>query len=226
MTSGDLYELFRSDVVDDVTPYMWTDKEVFAYMNDAYYMFVRMTGGIPDGDSRVTRLSITSGQATTPISEKVMRIRQAYTQSNDLKLKIINVQDIENLTTEDYGVIRAVGNLSTAGEVRYMIIGESEDYVRWVHVPTTDDVVQMTIERLPLDDICDKSHDLAGVRSEHHFHLLKWMRHLAYRKQDTDKFDLIKSDQEERDFLAYCDMAKREKGIRRHKVRTTSYGGY
>jgi hypothetical protein len=36
---------------------------------------------------------------------------------------------------------------------------------------------------------------------------------------------LVKSDQERNDFVEYCELAKREKGIRRHKVRTTSYGG-
>ena len=63
------------------------------------------------------------------------------------------------------------------------------------------------------------------MREEHHYHLLKWMRHLAYRKQDADSFNLVKSDQERDDFINYCELAKREKATRKHKVRVTSYGG-
>ena len=106
-----------------------------------------------------------------------------------------------------------------------MIIGEEDGYVRWVNIPDRDIAVQLVVERLPLIPITRPQQLFSGVREEHHYHLLKWVRHLAYRKQDADTFNLVKSDQERNDFLAYCELAKREKGIRRHKVRTTSYGG-
>lgn len=226
MDAGDLYSLFRADVVDDVEPYLWSDTEVYAYMNDAYFMFVRLTGGIPDGSSPVTQLTAVAGEATTRLDSSVMRIRTATNLTdNNREVKVINVQDVDGLTTEDYGIIRNVNRITTQGPVCYMIIGEEEERVRWVQVPDTNADIQLVVERLPLNRISKDTDCFSDVRSEHHYHLLKWMRHLAYRKQDADSFNLVKSDQERNDFMAYCAMAQQEKETRRHKVRVTRYGG-
>jgi len=225
MESHELLCTFREDSIDNVEPYLWGDSEVYRYINDAYFMFVRLTGGISDGSSAATQLTATADTATTLLHESVMRIRTARNITDNKPLKVINVQDTDNLTTEDYGIIRAISDPTTIGSVRYMIIGEEEDYVRWVNIPDRDITVQLVIERLPLVSITRSRQRFLGVRSEHHYHLLKWVRHLAYRKQDADTFNLVKSDQERDDFTQYCEFAKREKDTRKHKVRTTSYGG-
>lgn len=226
MESHELLSTFRCDVVDDVTPYLWSSPEAYRYINDAYFMFVRLTGGIPDGSSAVTQLTATQDEALTAIDPSIMRIRTAVNVTdNNRPIKVINVQDIDELTTEDYGLVRSINQTNTPGPVRYMVIGEEEDYVRWVNIPVVDTEIQLVIERLPLLPITRGKQQFVGVRDEHHYHLLKWVRHLAYRKQDADTFNLVKSDQERNDFIAYCEMAKREKGIRKHKVRTVSYGG-
>jgi len=224
--SHELLGRFRCDAVDDVTPYLWSDDEVYTYINDAYYMFVRLTGGIPDGSSAVTKLTATQDEPTTTIDPSVMRIRTARnTTLNSRPVTVINIQDADDLVTEDYGLWRSINQIDVPGRPNYMIIGEEEDYVRWVNVPDADYEIQLTIERLPLIPIDGQKQRFLGVREEHHYHLLKWVRHLAYRKQDADTFNLVKSDQERNDFVAYCDMAKREKDTRKHKVRVTSYGG-
>jgi hypothetical protein len=226
MESQELLCTFREDAVDDVAPYLWSDREVYRYINDAYFMFVRLTGGIADGSSAVTQITAATGVATTAIDPSIMRFRTATnTTNNNQPLRVINVQDVDNLTAEDYGIIRSINQIDVPGPVQYMIIGEEEDYVRWVNVPVEDTAIQLVVERLPATPITRSRQKFTGVREEHHYHLLKWVRHLAYRKQDADTFDLVKSDQERDDFTAYCDFAKREKGIRKHKVRVVRYGG-
>lgn len=226
MESHELLELFRCDTVDDVEPYLWSTPEVYQYINDAYFMFVRLTGGIPDGSSKVTTLTATTDVATTPLDESIMRIRTARNVTlQNRPVKIINIQDVDNLTTEDYGVLERISQIDVSGRPDYMVIGEEEDQVRWVNVPDADYTIQLVVERLPLVPITGQRQPFTGVRQEHHYHLLKWVRHLAYRKQDADTFDLSKSDQEENDFIKYCDFANNEKATRRHKVRTTQYGG-
>ena len=224
MESHELLCAFRNDAVDDVEPYLWTTSEVYQYINDAYFMFVRLTGGISDGTSSVTQLTAADGVATTPLDESVMRIRTARNVTDNKLLEVINIQDTEDLSTEDYGILHR-SDPETIGAVRYMIIGEEDGYVRWVNIPDRDITVQLVVERLPLIPITRDRQRFLGVRPEHHYHLLKWVRHLAYRKQDADTFNLVKSDQERDDFVTYCELAKREKSIRRHKVRTTNYGG-
>lgn len=228
MESHELLGTFRCDAVDDVEPYLWSSPEVYRYINDAYFMFVRLTGGIPDGSSSVTQLTAAEGVSTTAIDPSIMRIRTAYDVTDPIRqcpIKVINVQDIEDLASEDYGIVRRGSETNRPGEVTCMIIGEEDDYVRWVNLPDADYTIQLVVERLPLIPITRDRQRFTGVREEHHYHLLKWVRHLAYRKQDADSFNLVKSDQERNDFEAYCAMAKREKSIRKHKVRTTSYGG-
>ena len=225
MRSDDLLRLFRDDVQDHVAPYFWSDEEAYQYMNDAYFMFVRLTGGIPDATSAACSIPIVTGERDAALSPAVMRIREAYLESNDYELHIINAQDMDRLSAEDYGVLRRLNNFTDPGPVQFMIIGLEDGLVRWINVPEADDTARLVIERLPLARITGADQDFEGVREEHHFHLLKWMRHLAYRKQDTDRFDLIKSDQEAADFFAYCEQARREKGVRKHKVRVVSYGG-
>lgn len=226
MESHELLCAFRDDAVDGAIPQFWSTDEIYRYINDAYFMFVRLTGGIPDGSSAVTTLTATANQATTPLNKAIMRIRTATNVTDQNRpIKVINVQDIEDLTTEDYGVIRSINQIATPGPIRYMIIGEQEDYVRWVQIPTVNTTIQLVVERLPTTAITREQQRFAGVRDEHHLHLLKWVRHLAYRKQDADTFDLVKSDQERADFYDYCDMAKKEKNVRKHKVRVVAYGG-
>lgn len=226
MESHELLYAFRCDVVDDVEPYLWANSEVYNYINDAYYMFVRLTGGIADGSSSVTQLIAADGEPTTPIDESIMRIRTARnTTLQNRSMRIINIQDMDDLLTEDYGLWTRANQMDVSGRPEAIIIGEEDGYVRWVNKPDAEYSIQLVVERLPLIPITRKQQLFAGVRVEHHYHLLKWVRHLAYRKQDADTFNLVKSDEERNDFVAYCEMAKREKGIRKHKVRTTSYGG-
>jgi hypothetical protein len=226
MESHELLQAFRCDVVDDVAPYLWSSGEVYNYINDAYYMFVRMTGGIPDGSSDVTTLTALAGEATTPIDPSIMRVRTAKNVTdNNRPMTVINVQDEDVYIDDDYGLLRTMNLSDTPGTVRYMILGEEDDYVRWVKIPDVDTTVKLVVERLPMIPITRAQQLFSGVRVEHHYHLLKWVRHLAYRKQDADTFNLVKSDEERNDFIAYCDMAMKEKATRKHKVRVTGYGG-
>lgn len=226
MESHELLGAFRCDVVDDVEPYLWATSEVYRYINDAYFMFVRLTGGIPDGTTAVvTDLVAATGEATTPIHSSIMRIRTARNVTLQQPITIINVQDTEDFVREDYGQMYRGYDSTDPGRPTHMVIGEEEGFVRWVQVPDADYNVKLVVERLPLIPITRERQLFSGVREEHHYHLLKWVRHLAYRKQDADTFNLVKSDQERADFMAYCEFAKQEKNTRKHKVRVTSYGG-
>ncbi len=57
MNVQEVFDQFRSDAVDEVAPYLWSDTDVFRYMNDAYSMFVRLTGGIADFTTQDTTVA-------------------------------------------------------------------------------------------------------------------------------------------------------------------------
>lgn len=226
MTSDELYDLFRKDVVDTALPYLWSDTEVYAYMNDAYYMFVRLTGGISDylNDS-VCLLTTAVDEKYSDLHPSILVVRSATLEPNGEAVHVINAQDVESLNDEDFGLLRRLNMHTTKGKVRYMIVGLQQDVVQWVNIPNAAYNVRLLVERLPLEDITGSGQEFDGVKSHHHIHFLKWMKHLAYYKQDAETFDRAKSDVCKADFVAYCDMAKREKDRYKHKVRVVRYGG-
>jgi hypothetical protein len=225
MIAGDLYDLFRSDVVDVELPYLWSDTEIFAYMDDAYKMFVRLLGGIADNTSDITQVPIVTGEATAALDYRILKHRGVRLQSTNRPIDLINLQDGPVAPASDYGAIWAAGTDDQPGPVRFMVIGEQDDVARWVQVPVEDDVALLTIYRLPLVDITDAGSTFDDVRPHHHFHLLKWMRHLAYGKQDAETFNRAKSKENEDAFKAYCEQARREWERQKSKTRVVAYGG-
>lgn len=231
MLVSELYELFRSDTQDVVEPFLWTDNEVYRYMNDAYRMFARLTGGIPDSTSSITQVAITAGESYSDVSPLILKFRLAELQSNGSKLTIINPEDVRNLTRIDYGVAVSI-KPSTPGRITHMVIGadrvQAHGQVRWIQQPIIDDVALLTVWRLPKNTIsesCPADFDFNEINEEHHEHLLLWMKYRAYGKQDAEVFSRGKSDGYFTDFQAYCRAAKAENARYASKVRVTAYGG-
>lgn len=225
MTSDELYDFFRKDVVDVEQPYLWSDEEVYAYMNDAYFMFVRLTGGIPDFTSSICSVPAVATEKYADLDPSILRIRLATRQSDGRNVKIVNIQDASTLSSEDYGRVRTLALLDRPGPVEYMIIGAEADVVQWVNIPTVNDTINLVIERLPLEPITGDGQTFEGVKPHHHIHFLKWMEYLAYNKMDSDAYDPKKSEDKESEFYRYCELAKREKETAKHKTRVVSYGG-
>lgn len=225
MNSNDLYDAFREDIVDTALPYLWLDDEVFRYMDAAYRMFVRLTGGISDFTSDATVVEISAGEALADLHPSVLRIMSANKASDEQDLTIINMVDEATTESDDYfQLLRSIRSTQT-GAVRKMIIGAERNKVRWINVPEVSDTVNMHIYRLPLVHVTDGSHPLDEIDDDHHIYLLDWMKHLAYKKQDSETFDKTKSDDAEETFKKYCAQVKAEWERYKHKTRIVQYEG-
>lgn len=229
MTAQELLEQFRSDMVDTATPYLWTDEEVFGYADDAYKMFARLTGGIADFTSDMTRVPVVAGEATSYVDKRILRFMQAFRASDMGEIKIINQTDLTFARGTDYGIIRPIYLDTTPGIVRYMIIGAQRGIVKWVQVPAADDVAQLYVYRLPLTTIkrdgSNVDFDFDEIGEEHHRHLMLWMRRLGYLKADAETFDRGSAAEFGKAFEDYCAGAKAEMARYRHKTREVVYGG-
>lgn len=225
MNSTELYDLYRSDVVDFARPYLWSDDEVWRYMNEAYFMFVRLTGGIPDVMSDAANVPITAGEKYSPTDPSILRIMSARRASDGVEIKVINSTDLPMLRDNDYGRTRPIWMDESPGPVRYMLLGAQQHQVQWLQVPLVDDSANLVIHRLPLTKITGDGQDFVDVNEEHHFPLLYWMKALAYRKQDAETFDRAKSSENDALFRQYCFEAKAELERKKHKTRVVAYGG-
>jgi hypothetical protein len=228
MLSDELFDAFREDVKDTVAPYLWTDDEVYRYMNGAYKMFVRLIGGVADFTSDITQIAVTTGEVNAEVSPLILKFREARLSSSGRKLDIINYSDLSSTGTSanaDYGSIRSLFLNRTPGPVVAMIIGRQRKLVSWVQIPAEDDTVTLDIFRLPLVDITGPGQEFDDVGDEHHEHFLLWMKCMAYGKQDAETFDKGKSGDFREAFVNYTDLADAEAERARSKVRIVSYGG-
>ena len=79
MRTGDLLELFRDEMADQATPYLWGDDLVFGYIDDAQNRFCRLTDGISDATTAaVTQIAITPATQWYPYHSSIIKLRQAY----------------------------------------------------------------------------------------------------------------------------------------------------
>lgn len=220
MKSPDLVDLFRKEMVDEVgssdDTSLWVDSEVFGFADDAQKMFCRLTNGITDATSSITKLSVPEGSETVAYDSRILRIKNAYRTSDGAKVNVINQEDMEKLGLRFGG---------SPGTLQNLVVGMDDENAFPVPVPSSDDDVQLTVERLPLEDITEESTEELEIAKQHHRHLLMWMKSLAYGKQDSECYDRAKSIEYDQRFRAYCGQAKAEQEKRKHKVRVVAYGG-
>lgn len=227
MDSTALRDFFRSEVRDEVTPYLWSDVEIYSYIDDAQKMFCRLQGGIADATSVVTQLAVPAGTVNVALSPRILKVREAHHADSGHGVEILNFEDLQTRGSgDDYG-FRSVGyalDMST-GPVTAMVVGMNANKARLIRIPEQNTVLRLVVYRMPLD-IIEDADQLLEIDEHHHRHLLHWMKHLAHQKQDAETYDRGRSDMFRTEFFAYCDRAKAEQERREHKYRTVGYGGY
>ena len=223
MTPKQLYDRFRSDVEDDVVPYLWSKEEVLGYMDDAQQMLCRESFGIRDASSPATQCEVIAGEAFTELDPSILLVRSVTLASSGKKLRVYSYEELYGANTEP----SCWGGrfMSLSGPVIAVVIGMEEGKLRLVQIPAVEDTLELVVERLPLTipDLTTESE--LEVRREHHLALLMWMKHLAFAKEDSETYDRARSDENEMRFLAYCAKAKAEKERRDSKPRLIAYGG-
>jgi hypothetical protein len=225
MTPSELYDRFRSDVVDVAKPYLWTEEEVWGYENAAYRMFVRLTGGVADFTSEACTLEMAVGERVVDLHPSILHIDDAYRLSDGGKISIVNLNDPQVTLRDDYGLYRKQMNTNVQGSVAMLVIGRQKHKGEWINTPAVVDQAQLSIYRLPLANVTESSAAFDGVDEDHHLYLLDWMKHLAYAKQDAETFDKTKSENARAMFEAYCAQVRREWARYQHKTRVVAYGG-
>lgn len=216
MTSTELLTLFRQEVDDIATPYLWSDDEAFEYMTDAQRWFCRKTEGIADSrTASVCTLTSIIGQEWYALSPLILKLRRVTRGDTGREVSVVNP---ESLNRYD---IRWDGN---ASGIKALVVGLSDGAVRiW---PKPSEAVVMTLEvfRLPLEAITSYDQPFE-INEQHHRHLVMWMAHLAYGKKDADTYDGKQSAEYEAAFNNYCFKALAEQERARRQVGVTRYGG-
>lgn len=224
MKPSELLLQFRREIQDEARPYLWSDDDIYAYMADAQEQFCRKGGGIADSTSEVTEIQAIEGEEFASIDCRILKIRQAKL-SDGTVLELLNFENLERgWRGNDYGVDTLFKLDDTEGDIKALVEGMEQDKVRLLYIPDEDQIIYLVVYRLPLKSP-GTANDVFEIHSQHHLHLLDWMKHLAYLKQDADTYDRAKSEEFEARFLRYCEEAMRERTKREHTYRSTTYGG-
>lgn len=225
MNAGELDSHFRTEVFDTVEPFLWSPEESRRYALDAYRMFVRLTGGVADFSSPATQVYALTGENSAELHPSILRIMSAYRVADGADVTILNQTDLVAGAGTDYGQLIKNINSPVTGRLDEMIIGRQKDTAYFAALPAADETIQLAIYRLPLIDVLEPETEFSDIGEEHVLHLVDWMKHLAFRKDDVEVHNLSKSDAFGADFRAYCTFAKAELERKKHKPRVVAYGG-
>lgn len=212
MNSSSLLDYWRSQMMDLALPYLWSDDEVYVFMNDAQKQFCRLTEGIPDASTpEVVTVPITTGEILADVHPSILTFREAHLLSTGMSLDIKNHPEVRKWD-------------NAAGNVTAMIVGLEKNVVRWDKTPMVDDEVELLVFRLPLTEIDDANQEIE-IDDLHHIKLCDWMSHLAYLKPDTETYDKQASNRARANFEAYCAQVNAEQRRYKQKPRSIQYGG-
>lgn len=223
MNSSELNEAFRSGLGSERSR-MFSDHDVWRMANDAYRMFVRLIGGIPDFTSPACQTVITAGDPIGLLNPLVLRITRMQRRSDGAEIGVINYTDIFKPDSSDYGQSAPIKMDNLQGPVRYGVVGMEKNKIRWIAVPAVDDIADMQIYRLPQTTISKPGQDLSEVEEQHHYALLMHMNSLACAAPMIK--DASGAVSYETAFENYCAKVRSE--VARYKakgVRTVRYGG-
>jgi hypothetical protein len=105
-----------------------------------------------------------------------------------------------------------------------IVFGIEPGRIRLSPYPHAAGQINLIVDRLPLKSITGEEQKLE-VAEQHHQHLVTWMMHRAYNKQDAETLNRKASQDAKTAFNQYCFDAKAEKDRAMHKTRTVRYGG-
>lgn len=234
MTPSDLADLFRSDVDDtDTDDPLWSDTEVFSYMDRAQKKFARETDYFSDASTvAVTQISVTADNPILSLDPRITKIRGARLVSTGRQLTPKKYQDVEadGYGSNDYDSYATFTTLNwedSTGNPIILITDWEKDKARLVPIPTVNDTLNLRVYRLPLEDITEDSLEFEITETEYQTGLTYWMKHLAYLKNDADVFNMELSEEGHRLALSFMNDADRD--IQRLRAGSTvgavRYGG-
>jgi hypothetical protein len=95
----------------------------------------------------------------------------------------------------------------------------TESHIVFADYPQADDVLLMTVIRMPLNPMTDKK-DEPEIRAHHHAMLVPWVLSQAYMVHDADTFDPQAAQRNEAEFENYFGQRPTANVQRKHRAKT------
>ena len=225
MKTSELLNLFRLETDDVAKPYLWSDEEFYAYLDEAQDVHLRLVGGIADRRSALTKVTYKTGDQFKKYDDRILRIKGAIDESNT-KIRIQNLDSLESpYLDDDYGSVFDGGlDDGRTGNLKYLITDVNNNEMQLYPIPDHDGYVRLFVYRRALEPVTGSGSELE-VPSYSHLNLLNWVKYKAYMKQDAETFDGARADKFKSAFTEGVLLARKEKDAREDRKRLMSYGG-
>jgi len=230
---AELEQIFREDLDDLVSPYLWSEQQVAQYFTEAQKLFAKRTDLLMDSSTAsIVQLAVTANQPYVSLSPLVTKIRRAQLASQGTKLHITNFDDLDATTDiPDYGLQTMLDWTTATGTPRLLVADMDQSKARLVPIPTQDDTINISVFRMPLSPITYDN--VAGALSgtlevtdeEHQRVMLLHAKALAYQKQDADVQNMQLAGELQRAFYEGASRIKSELKRARRRAGTVRYGG-
>jgi len=200
LTLEELATLFRQDVDDlpgdtvtsvnwknDDEGLLWKNQEITRYANQAANEFC-FRQPILDQDTKpaITQITVAAGTGVYALSPKILAIR---------RMKFVDSNGDEFLvgkrTTQWMDRNKSQWDLEASpaqGVVEFYIEDTDTHQLQLYRVPELAGTIHMTVDRLPSTAMLwsARHQHIPEIHEQHHYCLLEYMKHLAYKKRDTE----------------------------------------
>lgn len=234
MTPSDIADLFRSDIEDtDADDPLWTDDEIFSYMDQSAKVFARTTDYFADASTtEIVDVPVVATEKFVALDPRITKIRGARLAATGIEIVPITYA---NMNQSGYGrdaydnfAFSSPVNWETAtGNPTRIITDLEKDKGRLVPIPIVNDTINLFVYRLPLEDITEDIGSFEITEVEYQRGLMYYMKYLAYQKNDSDVYNEQLS--EAAFVLADSFMDRAKSALRRQRfsstISTVRYGG-
>ncbi len=233
-TLGEIRTTCRQMVLDEnrghaddlfISDFLWA-----MFINAGIDAFCRGIKGIVDSSTAAAcSATVTAGQPVVALHESILGVRDITLDSTGRELQRKSYNEMKSgVLAHDYGSRSSGVNWrkSTGTPGIYIPDMDTSKKIRLYPIPTADDSIWMTVERLPLTVLVNDS-DVVDINRQDRMALVHYALHMAYRKDDTEIYNPHKSDSEGLLFDGMVKDARTEKArlTRASRSGGAAYGG-
>lgn len=202
-TADDLLLLLRDELDDTVAPYLWSDRNLFAYLTEASDKLAEDT----DGLYALVTVPVIAGTAVVPLPKHVLKIRSARLLSTGRAIFGSNT-NAGTTIGDDYGRITASELFdSNAGTPRTYVGDYDPGAIRLVPIPDANDELELQCT-VKLEFPVESGDDVPFQDTGDQRLLIHHMKASAYNKHDAETYDPQRSGMYARIYAAGAEERK------------------
>lgn len=181
LTLERLIEDCREELDDAVEPYLWSDKLLTRYLNEAVAeAAIRTRCIVETGQPLISQIEVKAGQASYTLHPSVVVVRQALLASEPREPLVRTESQALDGHRCDWR--------TETGTPRYFLRDQMSRLVRLVPAPIKDDTLVLTLWRTPADvEEMEDPLDEPAIDSNYHGHLIRWACFRALNKRDVEQ---------------------------------------